>query len=78
MNNHNPKSRAIVSALRSGIPALRATAVQLVDEALKDAATNKPTLAVQLAFEASNNTAKAILTERAKFTSSGRKRSGAS
>ena len=77
MKGQNPKSRAIVSALRSGIQPLQATAVQLVDEALKSAATDKPLLALQLAFKASNNTARAILDEREKLTSSGRKKRGA-
>ena len=61
MSNHNPKSRAIVSALRSGIPELEAVAMELVAQAVERADTDRPVLALCGEFDASRNTAKAIL-----------------
>jgi hypothetical protein len=74
MNNHNPNSRAIVSALRCDHMVLRAAAAGLVDKATFTE-TLLPINAVMKAFGASRNTAKVILRERALVNKTGARRS---
>ena len=71
MTGHNPMTRALISAMRSGIPPLCAQAIFHIDEAVRLSDSHRPELALQLAFDASLNTAKRLLAERENFTKRG-------
>ena len=72
MNTHNPKTRALVSAFRSGVPALRAAACAVYDELV--AGAEYPAKVLMREWGASKPTAYGLVNERAKWTKSGRKR----
>lgn len=71
MSTYNPRTQALVSAFRSGIPALRAAAAEVVDEIV--AGGGNPAKAI-MAWGASKPTAYGLLRERAKYDKIGRKR----
>lgn len=70
MSNTNPNTRAIVAAFRSDHKPLRVCAAKIVDKVTAQDGKS-PLFLVQMAFEASESTARTILTERARFDQSG-------
>ena len=75
MNGHNPKTRAVVCAFKSGFPTLRAAAAKLVDDVISDRGAERyPAKAIQAAWETSKPTSYKILKEREKYTRDGRRR----
>jgi hypothetical protein len=74
MSTHNPKTRALVSAFRSGMRPLRAAACQLVDDAVFYSNQPLPAKAIMEVFDASKPTAYGLLNERAKYRKDGRER----
>ena len=66
---HNHNTRALISALRSDHVSLRRAAAEILDKAVEG--EKRPMVALMVAFDTSDNTARALVLERARVTKSG-------